>query len=384
MLTDSETDLYTPLVRRVFRVDSVEWAGQKQPFIVRYTGCLYNQDSESAYAQLSQALKPLDVTPLFRKEAETQSVILMEGVFKPKPTNWWLPVLFFLLTVASVIFSMYIFSGSMTDALLFAGTLLTILLFHEFGHYLVARRHKTSATPPYFIPFPISPFGTMGAVIVQREAHRNKKVLLDIGMAGPLAGFAVGFPLLLIGLYLSRLDTLSAPPPGYMSNLEGNSILYLLSKFAIFGRLLPEPVTFGGLPEWLYWLRFFFTGKPLPVNGTDVILHPVAYAAWAGMLVTALNLVPAGQLDGGHILNALIGKRAKILWPVILAAMILLGFVWNGWFLWAALIFFLGRTYAEPLDEITQLDNKRKIMAFICLLLFILLFTPVPLQAIIG
>lgn len=381
MLTETENDLYTPLVRQVFRVDSIEWADSKQPFVVRYTGSLLNDDSEAAYSRLSASLRPLDVTPLFRKDDEQQVVVLMRGVVKPGPTRWRTPIILFLLTVASVIFSMFLFSQNLVDSVLFALTLLTILLFHEFGHYLTARRHSTSATPPYFIPFPLSPFGTMGAVIVQKEAHRNKKIMLDIGMAGPLAGFLVGFPLLLLGLSLSEVGTLSAPA-GMVSYLEGNSILYVLSKYLVFGRLLPAPVSLNGMPEIIWWLRYFFTGQPLPVGGADVMMHPIAYAAWAGMLVTALNLIPAGQLDGGHILNALAGKRARLLLPVILVGLVLLGFVWYGWWLWAALIFFLGRVPAEPLDQITPLDGKRKLLALFCLILFVLVFIPVPLQVI--
>jgi membrane-associated protease RseP (regulator of RpoE activity) len=379
-LAPVEADPYTPIVRRVFRVDSVEWADQKQPYIVRYTGSLYSEDSESAYNQLSEALKPLDVTPLFRSEEHEQAVVLMRGTYKAKPTNWWLPAIFFILTVASVLYSYYAASRSLTEAVVFAATLLTILLCHEFGHYIVARIHHTAATPPYFIPFPPSPFGTMGAVIVQREAHKNKKILLDIGMAGPLAGFLIGLPLLLIGLYMSELNVLTPQPPGSGYVLEGNSIFYLLSKYAFFQRWLPEPASFNGLPPLLYWVRYFFTGKPLPIGGVDMTMSPMAYAAWAGLLVTALNLIPAGQLDGGHILNALIGKRARILLPVILVGLVLLGIAWNGWWLWALLIFFLGRVPAEPLDQITPLDTKRKLLALLCLVLFILLFTPVPLQ----
>ncbi len=266
----------------------------------------------------------------------------------------------------------------------FAISLLAILGTHEFAHYLAGRSHRTHVTLPYFIPFPFSPFGTMGAFIQLKEPPKNKRVLLDIGIAGPLAGLVVAIPVLLYGLSLSELQPITISS-GQIFTLEGNSLLYLLAKFIMFGKLLPAPVSYGDLSPLLYWIRYFFTSNPLPIGGMDVIIHPVAWAGWAGLLVTALNLIPAGQLDGGHVMYVLLGKRVRMLWPVILLVLVALGFVWSGWWLWAALIFFLGRIYAEPLDQITQLDPKRKAVAWLGILIFFLVFSPVPLvQAVAG
>jgi membrane-associated protease RseP (regulator of RpoE activity) len=130
----------------------------------------------------------------------------------------------------------------------------------------------------------------------------------------------------------------------------------------------------------LYWIRYFFTGRPLPLGGMDVMLHPIAWAGWAGILVTSLNLIPAGQLDGGHIFYVLFDRiKARRILPFIIGGLAILGFFWNGWWLWAALIFFFGRTHAEPLDQITPLDKKRKILGFLALFIFIIVFIPVPL-----
>jgi membrane-associated protease RseP (regulator of RpoE activity) len=118
------------------------------------------------------------------------------------------------------------------------------------------------------------------------------------------------------------------------------------------------------------------------VGGIDVMIHPVAWAGWAGLLVTALNLIPAGQLDGGHVIYVLFGKHARLLWPVIMAVLIGLGFFWSGWWLWALIILLLGRVYAEPLDQITQLDPPRRLVAVLGIVVFILVFTPVPLVAV--
>jgi membrane-associated protease RseP (regulator of RpoE activity) len=167
---------------------------------------------------------------------------------------------------------------------------------------------------------------------------------------------------------------------GQAINLEGNSILYMLMKYIVFGDWLPAPTNLAGMNPLIYWLRYFFTGQPIPYGAIDVLLHPVAWAGWAGLLITALNLIPAGQLDGGHILYALFGRRSRIVLPFILVALIILGTVWSGWWLWAFIIFLLGRSHAEPLDQITLLDPRRKALAIFGLLVFVLVFTPIPLS----
>ena len=269
---------------------------------------------------------------------------------------------------------------SLGGALAFTVSLLAILLAHEFGHYLAGRHHKVHVTLPYFIPFPLSAFGTMGAFIRLKEHPKNKRVLLDIGLAGPLSGLVVAIPVLILGLTLSEVSHIPAQlPPGIMLSIEGNSILYLLSKYLVFGQLLPAPGSYAGLSAIQYWVMYFFTGRPFPLGGVDVMLSPVACAGWAGLLVTAVNLIPAGQLDGGHLTFVLLGKRVDTLLPFILVVLVLLGLAWPGWWLWAFLIFLLGRLHAEPLDQITPLDPSRRVMAVIGILIFILVFTPVPL-----
>jgi membrane-associated protease RseP (regulator of RpoE activity) len=256
----------------------------------------------------------------------------------------------------------------------FAVSLLGILLAHEFGHYLMSRYHKTPATLPYFIPFPFSPLGTMGAAILLRGTPRNKRILFDIGIAGPLAGLIVAIPVLLYGLSLSTLGTIEPNPNGY---LEGNSLMYLLAKFIVFGQLLPapaEPQTF------LYWVQYFFTGQPVPFGGTDVFIHPIAFAGWGGLLVTGLNLIPVGTLDGGHVIYGLFGENAKKAFPYIIGVLLVLGIFWSGWWLWAALLFWLGRVHAQPLDQITTLDPVRKALAVLMLIVFVLVFMPVPMM----
>lgn len=395
----AERDTITPLVARYLDIEQVVQGGGKLPFLVRYVGKL-RVEPERAHRELNNAFKAQRGMVLFLEENGQHVVQLVPRPTRPRRSNPWINLGFFALTVLSVVFTgmQYGLEGEMPTSLQgwlaivgsgvpYAVALLSILLAHEFGHYLAARHHKTEVTLPYFLPLPapLSPFGTLGAFIQLKEPPRNKKVLFDIGVAGPLAGLVVAVPVLLIGLSLSHLDTLPAfVAAGDAFSLEGNSILYLVSKFMVFRQWLPMPETYGGLSPVLYWLRYIFTGLPTPLGGTDVFLHPVAWAGWAGLLVTSLNLVPAGQLDGGHILYSLLGKRVRMLWPFVIGVLALLGLFYSGWWLWVFLILFMGRTSAEPLDQITPLDGGRKALAIFGILIFLLVFTPIPLRIIVG
>jgi membrane-associated protease RseP (regulator of RpoE activity) len=393
-MVPADIDAYTPIVARVLQIQDITQSELKSNYLVRYRGVLM-QDAGQAYDRLAADLKPLDITPLFRSEKGLAVVLLMPGTINPTPSNPWINVLMFALTALSVLYIGALTAAPVTgnESMLeyfllpfsdlkagipYAASLLAILLAHEFGHYLAARYHKTKVTLPYFIPIPFPPLGTMGAFIRMKEPPKNKRILLDIGVAGPLAGLVVAIPVLLYGLSISTITRLNVPP-GSGLQLVGNSILYLLSKYAIFGQLLPTPTSYDGLPLLLYWVRYFFTGQPMPLGGLDVMISPVAWAGWVGLLVTALNLIPAGQLDGGHLLYTLIGKRARILWPFILGALFLLGFAWPGWWLWFVIVLVLGRLYAEPLDQITRLNGGRKAVAIAGLVIFLLVFTPVPI-----
>jgi membrane-associated protease RseP (regulator of RpoE activity) len=390
-----ELEILTNLVSQYLKIEDITAGDEKQRYLARYRGQLYG-DSAQAYDALAQRLKPYDITPLFRQDKGQAVIFLTQGTINPKPSNQWVNIGLFIATVFSVLYAgaLYSYQGPVPENLAgqlllplqnlpagipFAIALLSILLAHEFGHYLAGRYHKTHVTLPYFIPFPLSPFGTMGAAIQLKEPPKNKRVLLDIGLAGPIAGLLVAIPVVIYGLSLSRIETLPAHMAGNYQ-VEGNSILYLLAKYAVFQQWLPAPGSFGGASPLLYWIRYFFTGMPAPLGGVDVIIHPVAWAGWAGLLVTALNLIPAGQLDGGHISYTLLGRKALALWPFLLMGLFFLGFIWSGWWLWAALIFIFGRLYAEPLDQITTLNPGRKWMALLGLVIFLLVFTPVPLK----
>ncbi len=385
-----------PYVQRVMRVEDLSSGGKKEGFAARFRGQL-TIDSQTAYDRLEPRFREMGTTLFFQEEEGRHIVLAVPGLIQPTPSNPWINLLMFVLTLASVFYvgvlnaaSYNISEGVHGEniylaqdyplAIVYAASILSILLAHEFGHYLAARYHKTSVTLPYFIPFPTS-LGTMGAFIRLKEPPRNKRVLLDIGLAGPIAGLIITIPVLLIGLSLSNVGSLPlAPSQTEVSLLEGNSLLYLAAKYLVTGQFLPAPLNYGGVSPVLYWARYIFIGMPIPYGGRDVMLHPMAWAGWAGLLVTALNLIPAGQLDGGHVVNVLFGRRAIKMWPYIVTALCLLGLVWTGWFIWAGLIFFLGRTYARPYDSITPLDNRRRAMAIFGLILFVLVFIPIPLQ----
>jgi membrane-associated protease RseP (regulator of RpoE activity) len=266
----------------------------------------------------------------------------------------------------------------------FALSLLAILAAHEFGHYFAGKRNNVQVTLPYFIPMPFSAFGTLGAFINMRSYPKNKKALFDLSITGPLCGFAVSVIVLVIGLKLSTLNVLpSAPAANASIQMEGNSLIYLLLKYLVFGKLLPSPHQLSGIPLFIYWGQYFFTGQPFPWGSLDVMLHPVAWAGWAGLFITGINLLPAGQLDGGHIFASAFGvQNARRLFPYILVAMVLMGFFWETWWIWAVLIFLMGRFYAEPLDQITPLDKKRKWLGWLAIVLFVITFIPVPLMII--
>jgi membrane-associated protease RseP (regulator of RpoE activity) len=407
-MTFPEIDLLTNQVTRIFRVEDVT-VGNPKEWIARYRGHLLGEDTVAAYDQLADAMRPYNITPLFRKEQGGKQIIfLVPSPPLPKITSrWYVNAILFILTVLSAMLTRMEIppnavpaDGTLSLPLLlsylftgwpFALSMMSILFTHEMGHYIMCRYYKVPATLPFFIPAPIlSPLGTLGAFIAMRGIPKNKRVLFDVGVAGPLAGLIIAIPVLFIGLSLSHLGPVGHSSPGMMGILEGNSIFYLFSKYIVFGKLLPEPVSMNGLPPALYWLRYFFSGQPIPYNGLDVQIDNVAFAGWAGLLVTALNLVPVGTLDGGHVAYGLFGEKARRIFPLAIAGLVALSFLPSlltfslgafnfSWLLWVFILFWLGNVRTQPLDDITMLDGKRRALGFFMLLLFILLFTPIPM-----
>ena len=263
-------------------------------------------------------------------------------------------ILLFVLTVATTLTAGAFQSGAnpfedirnLSKGIPFSFTLIIILLFHELSHYFTARAHRTNVTLPYFIPAPTF-LGTFGAVIKIRSPLSNRNALFDLGVSGPTASFLLSTIAVIIGLSFS---TVTEAIPGRGIYL-GDSIL--------FGFL--TRVVKGNIP-----------------GGHDVLLSPIAFAGWIGLLITAINLIPAGQLDGGHISYSVFGNRHVAIARFTVVLMIVAGFFWFGWFIWAILIAFLGVRHPPPLDEETPLSKRRKIGAILAGLMLILTFVPVP------
>lgn len=302
----------------------------------------------------------------------------------PAPQRLWLHLALFAATCLTTYYVGGFFGqqeGFSADAgLAFSAALMSILLAHEMGHYLMARRHGVEASLPYFIPIPAPPIGTFGAVIRMRRPPPTRAALLDIGCAGPLAGFVVTLVVCWWGLKLSEVRPLADLPPGAW--MEGNSLAYLLLKKV---------------------------AQPLMGPADDVWLHPVAWAGWVGLLVTGLNLLPAGQLDGGHIFYALFGERHHrlaglwlhrlvfVLGLAGLACHMLLVFdenlAWaqqqgiaglavrgsglSMWLVWTVLLGLVGHRHPPTLLAGERLSGGRKLLGWFSLLVFVLTFTPI-------
>ncbi len=355
-----QRDALDDVVAKVLQVHTRDRIERGEQEAKRWTGTL-RVPAEEALEHLTPIFARVGFTALIQDvEGEDEvAVVAVPGLVQPTSSRLWLAVLLFVLTVASTMFiagAQSIENGRIvfnwSEAILFSGTLMSILLAHELGHFVASRRLGVAVSYPFFIPMPLFIFGTMGAFIQMKEPPPDRRALFNIGVAGPLAGLVLAIPLTFIGLTLSTVEPIPTVGSYYM---EGNSLLYGAMKFLIFG-------------QWL------------PSNGVDVMLHPMAFAGWAGMLVTALNLLPAGQLDGGHVIFGLLGKRwgQRVTYAVI-GVLLLFGFVWDGWWIWALLIFFLAGRHAPILNEVTPLGPRQRMLGIITLILFILLFTPIPL-----
>jgi membrane-associated protease RseP (regulator of RpoE activity) len=293
-------------------------------------------DPIDAYAKTSEG--SVDHAP------ETLIVEPQVGLLR-QHRHWWLPLLLFLLTCWTTF-------GA--GGLWFALPLMTILLCHEFGHYFTARWYRVPASLPYFIPMPISPFGTMGAVIGMRPGHGDLKSIFDIGIAGPLAGLVPTMLFSYVGLKRSTLFALDSVDP---------------SQLVTIG----EPLVFQWLIRWVF--------GPLP-DGYDVFIHPMAFAGWAGIFVTCLNLIPIGQLDGGHILYALFRERAHYVSQAIFfgSVVIVVAMGYWHWVLLLCLLLMVGLRHPPTANDSVDIGRGRQLLGIVTLLFIIIGFTPQPLS----
>jgi len=267
---------------------------------------------------------------------------------QPKPT--WKSWLVFHGLLTATVFTTFLAGGAW-----FSISLISILGAHEFGHYWASRRNHVNATLPYFIPAPpMFIAGTFGAFIQIKSPIPDRRVLMEIGAAGPIAGFIVALPTLIIGLQLSH----TTPVTGFSGVSFGSSIMLdMLSKIIL--------------------------GVGASSTEFNIELHPVAFAGWIGLLVTAFNLLPIGQLDGGHIVYALFGDKSGALSKLFFVFLLPLGYFWKGWWLWALIIVLFGFKHAPIAQESAKLDKKHKVMGLACILIFVVTFIPVPFELVL-
>ncbi|MGC8659681.1 MAG: site-2 protease family protein [Desulfomonilaceae bacterium] len=239
------------------------------------------------------------------------------------------------------------------NGLVFSIPLMSILLVHEMGHFLAGRRHHLDVTPPYFIPA-IPPVGTFGAFIKIRSIIPDRQALIEVGAAGPVCGAIVAIPLLFVGISLSHIQ--QGAPGGAGGGLSfGTSIMLELACWVWFGHFSNQVV---------------------------IILHPIAIAAWFGLFVTAMNLLPMGQLDGGHVVYAMFGSKiARYVSYGVFGALIPLGYLtWPGWIMFAALGLLIGLKHPPPLDTTSPLSKSGKTLAWLAIVLFVVTFVPAPIS----
>jgi membrane-associated protease RseP (regulator of RpoE activity) len=308
-------------------------------------------------------------TPFIRREHGQDVVLAVDGlVDRPKTGNPLINILLLVVTILTTLTAGAAMSGySVIDSFLmgsplavlqallagapFAIALMGILGVHELGHYAAAKLHGVRASLPYFIPMPIG-LGTLGAFIAIRSPMRDRKVLFDIGLAGPYAGLLAALPLLLLGLHLSITNYVPVSYSGRTLETLGSSVLI---------RIIVNFLT--DIPE-----------------GQTLSLDPVFFAAWIGLFLTGINLLPAGQLDGGHASYAMIGRAARGLSIVVFGLLILAGIFDDSnrtfWLIWAFFVMLGGLRHPPPMNDITSVGWPRMLIGVLTFLLFLLLFTP--------
>ncbi len=352
------------LVSRFYQAEFVEKKGEVYVFKVReiferdFEAVLREFESKGYWAAL--------------KKADGDVVLYVFPAGEVKPDNPKIGITLFVLTLLSTLWAGYVlainhiatlnefglpgYRNPYVIAIAFSLSVMAILGTHEMGHKIAATIHNVKATFPYFIPFP-NILGTLGAVIRVKSPVPTRDAAVDLGVSGPLAGILVAIPVTIIGLRLSPLIPKSLVPSTEGSVYFGTNLLFMILERLVLG---------GALEKGDY----------------VVFLHPLAIAGWVGILVTFLNLIPAAQLDGGHIARAFMSEKTHRYFTIgIGLALIPLSYFWSGWLIWGLLILFMGSA-GNPgaLDEVTPVSKSRKVLAILALLVFILTATPVPLS----
>lgn len=326
---------------------------------------------EESFNRVYQALTQKEVYPLYRRTDEGLELWIVKKKGKKRGISSAFHAGLLLATLFTVTLAGYIWwaGGDILLSVLFALGLMLILGGHELGHALTARKNNVEATLPFFIPIPpFFVFGTLGAVIFMNSPIKDRKSLFDIGVAGPLTGFILSIPILIIGIVLSTYVPFDPSHAGLPFLLE-TPLLFNMLSIPLLGHAEP---------------------------GYILAAHPLAIAGWAGLFVTALNLLPMGQLDGGHVIRAVFPNQYKKIYKLVFKALLIAGSIgllaqiysitildkifWAGWFFWAVLVYFMTKLdHPGPLNDVTPLDKKRRMASVAVLLIFVLSFIPVPI-----
>ena len=324
-------------------------------------------DLQFQHAEIESRLRPLGYHVEFIADKPSLVIRLRSLEIISRKSFPWVNIFLFLATVITTLFTGAIYEGVnlfgdptliwkgpaaiISHGFPFSFSLLAILLFHEFGHYIAGRIHGVNMSLPYFIPAPpgITLIGTLGAVIKSKSAFINRKQLIDVGSSGPLAGLIISIIVFGIGIYGSPLKPKPEETQGLI--MVGDSLLNTFMVGLIKGQIAENQTLF---------------------------FNSVAFAGWVGMLVTMLNLLPLGQLDGGHILYALVGKRQKMLANLFLVALLIMSFYWTGWAFWIIFGILLRPAHPPTMMDEVPLGSGRKAIGYLSMAVFILCFIPIP------
>lgn len=294
--------------------------------------------------------------PYGSRPATAEEYLETHRDFPDKKERRYINLILFIITLCTTTFAGSVQGGTFYDTMIsglpYSLTLMAILGVHEFGHYFAARSFGVKATLPFFIPFP-SIVGTMGAVIKTRSPIPDNRALYYIGIMGPLPGFFLSLAAVIIGVKLSGIKAIPVTSPDEITPVFGNSMLFGMIIYFIHGHI---------------------------ADGFYLLLHPVAWAGWIGFLVTSLNLMPIGQLDGGHILYSLIGRKQVYAGWLSLSALLVLSFIWPGWGVWLVLTFLMLMVAHPRIPETKRLSVKEKAAGWFAMAVLVLTFIPVPVQ----
>ncbi|TLZ52177.1 MAG: site-2 protease family protein [Methanobacteriota archaeon] len=355
----TEADKEIEYVRGVIATRFPVYETRVTPQAVQFLVTVDLATMEAKFEDLRKELVPKNYIPMLTREGGEHTILVQR-----RPPQRFLGsqvnLLLFILTIGTTMWAGAVYWSGYNNvdwlsleawamgSLTFTLPLLAILGIHEMGHYIVAKRYHVQASLPFFLPAPGTLLGTFGAMISMRDPMPNRKALLDIGASGPVLGLLTAIPVTLLGFFL-----MSADPRPIPVNTGGG--------FAIDIPLL---------------YRILAAFMPIPQN---TLLHPTAFAGWVGLFVTALNLLPAGQLDGGHVARAVLGERGKYASWAFLGFMFFLGIFYFGWFIIAIFILLLGARHPPPLNDLSRLDGKRYLLAGGAAAVLLLSFVAIPL-----